>query len=375
MDFAVSPEHQQFAAALHEMLAAADGPAAARSWGNGDRGPGLKIWRALADAGATALTVPTGHGGLDAHPVALVIACEEIGHHAVPGPVAESLAVAPQLLDAVLEPDLGQCLDQLAAGDLIATVAAPPATPCAADAEVAGLVLLAELAPARLWLGRPGPAQRSVDPARTVAEVAGDRLIADGATAARAVARALNFGALATSAQLLGAGRALLEASARHARERVQFGQPVGSFQAVKHQLADVLIGLEFARPLLFAAAVALAGDTPTVGRDVSAAKVACTDAAHLAARIGLQVHGAIGYTAEHDASVWLTKIEALRRAWGSQAWHRARVLAALTGQAGPGHGQAHNRGAHHDGAHHDGAHNCGAPSHRANDHGSPTCG
>ena len=63
----------------------------------------------------------------------------------------------------------------------------------------------------------------------------------------------------------------------------------------------------------------------------MSAARVACADAAHRAARIGLQVHGAIGYTAEHDISVWLTKIEALRGAWGSQAWHRARVLAALT--------------------------------------------
>jgi len=98
----------------------------------------------------------------------------------------------------------------------------------------------------------------------------------------------------------------------------------------VKHQLADVLIGLEFARPLLYAAAVALAVDSSTARRDVSAARVACADAAHRAARAGLQVHGAIGYTAEHDASLWLAKIEALRRAWGSQAWHRARVLAAL---------------------------------------------
>jgi alkylation response protein AidB-like acyl-CoA dehydrogenase len=355
MDFAVTPEHQQFAAALHEMLTAADGPPAARSWARGDRGPGLKIWRALADAGATALSVPAACGGLEAHPAALVIACEEIGHHAIPGPVAESLAVAPQLLAAALEPDLRQCLSQLAAGDLIATVALPPAVPCAADVEVAGLVLLASSEPPRVWVGAPGPTRRTVDAARTVAEITAGRLIADGAVAARAAARALDFGALATSAQLIGAGRALLEASARHARERVQFGQPVGSFQAVKHQLADVLIGLEFARPLLFAAAVALAADSPTASRDVSAAKVACADAAHLAARTGLQVHGAIGYTAEHDAGLWFTKIEALRLAWGSPAWHRARVLAALTG---------------HDRAWHGGASRGGA-----SDHGPPACG
>jgi hypothetical protein len=135
---------------------------------------------------------------------------------------------------------------------------------------------------------------------------------------------------------LLGAGRALLEASVRHASVRVQFGRPVGGFQAVKHKLADVAIGLEFARPLLDAAAVAL-GDgsgtagTGTAGRDVSAAKVACADAAYRAARAALQVHGAIGYTAEHDLSLWLAKVRALVPAWGSQAEHRARVVAGLT--------------------------------------------
>ena len=82
---------------------------------------------------------------------------------------------------------------------------------------------------------------------------------------ARALARALDLGALACAAELLGAGRALLEATAQYARQRVQFGQPVGSFQAVKHHLADVAIALEFARPLLFGAAIALAGVVPAL--------------------------------------------------------------------------------------------------------------
>lgn len=335
MDFTVAPEHHSFGAALHDMLSAADGLAAARCWASGDRGPGLKIWRALAEAGATALTVPID-GGLNADPTAFVIACEEIGHHAIPGPVAESLGAAPQLLAVATGPEDEAFLARLAAGDLIATVAAPPVVPYAADAEVAGLVLLAEPELGRIRSGRLVRTIASVDPARSAAEIAPDRLIADGSAAAKAVARALDFGALATAAQLLGAGRAMLEASARHARDRVQFGHPIGSFQAVKHQLADVLIGLEFARPLMFAAAVALASDARTASRDVSAARVACADAARRAARVGLQVHGAIGYTAEHDIGVWLTKIEALRRAWGSQAWHRARVLAALADQGFP---------------------------------------
>jgi alkylation response protein AidB-like acyl-CoA dehydrogenase len=216
----------------------------------------------------------------------------------------------------------------------------PPRVPFAADAEAAGLVLLA--GDGVVWLAGPGVTHRSVDPARSLTEVRGTEVLARDATAA--LGRAFEFGTLASSAQLLGAGRALLEASVRQVSVRVQFGRPVGAFQAVKHKLADVAIGLEFARPLLDAAAVALGSDAlgsdalgsdalgmgGTVARDVSAAKVACADAAYLAARVALQVHGAIGYTAEHDLSLWLTKVRALVPAWGSQGEHRARVMAEL---------------------------------------------
>jgi alkylation response protein AidB-like acyl-CoA dehydrogenase len=353
MDFALSGEQQQFAASLHDMLTAADTQAAARSWAAGDRKPGRQIWQALADAGVTRLLVPAGRGGLGADPVDLVIACEELGHHAVPGPVAESLAAVPVLLagcdlaltpapspaewpePAAAEPGQGSpaaadWLAQLASGEVIATLAAPPWLPFAADTEVAGLVLVAE--PGRLALGAAGDPQRSVDAARTVAEVAPGELIAAGPAVAAALAAALDAGALACAAQLLGAGRALLELAAAHALQRVQFGQPIGSFQAVKHHLADAAIGLEFARPLLYGAAVAIGAGSAAAPRDVSAAKVACAEAAGLAARVALQVHGAIGYTGEHDVSLYLTKVRALAPSWGTQPEHRGRILTALTG-------------------------------------------
>jgi alkylation response protein AidB-like acyl-CoA dehydrogenase len=348
MMLARSGEQEQFAAALHEMLSATDGPAAARSWATGDRKPGLEIWQSLAEAGVTALMIPADRGGLGADPVDLVIACEEIGHHAVPGPVAESLAAVPVLVSglgisfitrppgpgsipSVPADQMKSHLHALADGDELATLAAPPLVPYAADAEAAGLILLA--AGDELAVAAPGRMHRSVDAARNLTEVtAGDQL-ARGPEVTAAILRAVEFGTLASSAQLLGLGRALLELAAAHARQRVQFGQPIGSFQAVKHQLADVAIGLEFARPLLFAAAIALTGDAPQPARDVSAAKVACAQAASRAARTALQVHGAIGYTAEHDAGPYLTRIRALAPAWGSQAQHRARVLAAITGE------------------------------------------
>jgi alkylation response protein AidB-like acyl-CoA dehydrogenase len=345
MRLALSAEQQQFAASLHELLAAADGPAAARAWAAGDRKPGLEIWQSLAEAGVTALMVPADCGGLGADPADLVIAAEEIGHHAVPGPVAESVAAVPVLLARLdfaftsgppapgstpfVPPEwMKSQLGRLASGELLATLAAPPLVPYAADADAAGLVLYA--AGDQVAVGVAGTIHGSVDAARTLSEVTPAEPVAAGPGVAAAIGRSADFGTLAGAAQLLGLGRALLELAAAHARQRVQFGQPVGGFQAVKHQLADVAIGLEFARPLLFAAAIALAARAPQTARDVSAAKVACAQAANRAARVALQVHGAIGYTAEHDAGVYLTKVRALVPAWGSPAEHRARVLAAL---------------------------------------------
>jgi alkylation response protein AidB-like acyl-CoA dehydrogenase len=326
----------EFAGVLHELLDGAGVPAVARRWAEGDLAPGLALWRRLAEVGVTGLLVPEKQGGLGASPHDLVAACEELGHHAVPGPVAETLAAVPVLLAGL---DRGEeWLGRLVTGELIATLAMPPWLPLAADTEAAGLVLLA--ADGVVRVGRAGSPRRSVDSTRSVADVAGGEVLGTVSGPAL-ISRAFEFGALACAAQLLGAGRALLEASVRHVRVRTQFGRPVGAFQAVKHKLADVAIGLEFARPLLYAAAAALGSETlgsgtpgsGTLGeavRDVSAAKVACGDAAYRAARVALQVHGAIGYTEEHDVSRWLTKVRALLPTWGTQSDHRARILEAI---------------------------------------------
>src|SRR5215471_14898968 len=146
MTLARSAEQQQFASSLHDLLAAADVPAAARRWAGGDHSPGLALWRKLAGLGVTALAVPPRSGGLGASWPDVVVACEELGHHAMPGPVAESAAAVPELIAALADERLSaRWLPGLAAGDLIATLALPPWLPYAADADAAGLVLLAEI--------------------------------------------------------------------------------------------------------------------------------------------------------------------------------------------------------------------------------------
>ena len=134
---------------------------------------------------------------------------------------------------------------------------------------------------------------------------------------------AFDLAVLATSAQLLGLGEHLLTASVDYVKQRRQFGREIGSYQAIKHALADVRIALDFARPLVLGAALDAV--------PASAAKVAAGDAAYLASRVALQVHGAIGYTAELDLSLWILKVRALVGAWGTPAFHRSRVLQSLT--------------------------------------------
>ena len=327
MKFALDDEQRQFAASLRELLTAVDVPSAARRWAVGDAGEGRALWKQLADLGVTALAVPRDVGGLGAHPVDLVVAVEQLGRHAVPGPVVESVVAVPVLLAEIGHRDW---LPALADGELLATLVAPPDVPFALDADVAGLVLAADGAVGAVGVvdGPVGTPVRSIDPTRRLFRPGPARPLATDLPGA--VARAVNFGVLGCAAQLLGLGTGLLEMAVEHARRRTQFGQPIGAFQAVAHQLADVYVALELARPLVYAAAVALGSRCDTATRDVSAAKVAAGDAAHRAARTALQVHGALGYTHEHDLPLWLTKSRALVAAWGTPAAHRARVREAL---------------------------------------------
>ncbi|OBB95473.1 acyl-CoA dehydrogenase family protein [Mycobacterium sp. 852002-40037_SCH5390672] len=320
MKFALDEQQRDFASSIDAALGAADLPGAVRAWSAGDTAPGRKVWEQLANLGVTALAVPEKYDGIEAHPVDLVVAIERLGRWCVPGPVAESIAVAPVLLASGDHAD--RCAE-LASGELIATVALPPQVPRAVDADVAGLVLLAtENGAAGVSEATAGDVHKSVDPSRRLSEVT-----ATGTSwqvPKGTVKRAYEFGALATAAQLIGAAEALRDGAVDYAKQRTQFGRVIGSYQAIKHKLADVHIAIELARPLVYGAALTMDA------RDVSAAKAAASEAGLLAARSALQTHGAIGFTQEHDLSLLLLRVQALRSAWGTPEEHRRRVLETL---------------------------------------------
>jgi alkylation response protein AidB-like acyl-CoA dehydrogenase len=308
MKFELTSDQRDFATMLQGLLTSANAPAAARAWAAGDHESGVALWRKLADAGVSGLLA-------EDYRVEHVIAMEAIGNHAVPGPWIESAAYLATCPDETIR-------KQIAAG-AIGTVAAPPATPYALDADVAELVVQADAS--TLSTAIVGEPVTSVDPVRHLfSTTASDQL------ATTDLGAAWDSAALATSAQLLGAGERMLADSVTYVKQRTQFGRPIGSYQAIKHALADVRIALDFARPLVYAAALHPLTTSDDRMRDVSAAKVLAGDAATLAARTALQVHGAIGYTREYELSLWLLRVRGLVSTWGTAGHHRGRILEIL---------------------------------------------
>ncbi|MFI8291008.1 acyl-CoA dehydrogenase family protein [Streptomyces sp. NPDC085614] len=350
MPFLPTGEQQAFGRSLDALLTAADTPAVIRAWAAGDPAPGLALWTRLAATGVFALAVPEAYEGVGPLPVELALACVELGRHGVPGPLVETVAAAALLTELARLGEDGpakRLLPGLAAGETVATLAMVPGgdatdgasddgralprpSPYALDADTAAVTLVVRGGELRLAAGH-GPVRVSADPARRLAPpLPGGELLAAGPAVTAAAGRAVEWALLATAAQSLGVGLALLDRTVAYARQRTQFGAAIGSFQAVKHRLADTLIGLEFARPLVFGAALTFDG------ADLAAAKAAAGEAAYAAARSALQIHGAVGYTEELDLSLWLRKARPLRDAWGTPAWCRARVLATTRTGYGP---------------------------------------
>ena len=304
------------------------------------------VWTALAEMGVVGLLVPEADGGMGMDVLDQVLLLEESGRVAFAEPMVETAAVAAPLL-AALAPELNRTdwLTAVTSGWSTVAVDIPvPGVPVPFVVHADRADLLVAARDDRLVAVASGAltttAQPSVDGARRLFEVSWDPsseiLLADGDVAAAATSAAFDRGALGTAAQLVGLADRALELTVEYVQERRQFGVPIGSFQAVKHHLADALLQLEFARPVVYRAAYSIATGAPDASRDVSMAKAYASDAALLVARKALQCHGAIGYTVEYDLHLWMKRIWALAASWGDAAWHRERVAATLLGPRPP---------------------------------------
>jgi alkylation response protein AidB-like acyl-CoA dehydrogenase len=248
--------------------------------------------------GVVAMLVPETEGGLGMTMVDLVLILEETGRFAVPEPIVETAAFGVPLL--------GRTDVTVSTGHTY--------LPWADTADVL-IAAFQQYDPAKTEL----VPHASVDGARRLFELRGE-----GATVGGDLEAAFTRSLIGVAAQLCGLSDRMLEMTADYVKERKQFGVPVGSFQAVKHHLANARVALEFARPLVYRAAVTL----EPVHTSMAFAKAA--DTAAITAKAALQCHGAIGYTTEYDLHLYMKRAWALMRSFGDARFHRSRVAEAI---------------------------------------------
>jgi alkylation response protein AidB-like acyl-CoA dehydrogenase len=356
---------------------AGEEPAASSEPGAGDgAGPGydVPLWQRLCgEIGVAGLAIPERYGGAGAGPVETCIVTEELGRGLVPSPLLGSAVLAGQALLA--SDDKNACqrlLPGIASGETVAALAwAPrsghwdPAEPAftarasgqawvlsgeahhVLDGDTAGVLLAAARMPDGIGLFEMDPAHPAVtrgavptmDTTRRLAVVALEgapgRCLGPGA-GIRALARARDLACIALAAEQVGAAERALELTVAYTKVRVQFGRPIGSFQALQHRMADLHVLVESARSLCYAAALAADGDPgadpAAPGMLASAAKAHCSQALTRAAGQMIQMHGAIGITWEHDAHRYFKRAHGTSQLFGRPEEHVARIAAVLTG-------------------------------------------
>lgn len=336
------------------------------------------LWRKLAETGAFGMIVPEEYGGMGLDLVDLSLVLEEYGRALVPSPVAETLIATDVIVRFGTEEQKKRRLPGIAEGRLRIVPAlveadagyAPSdivlaATPNGAGWKASGckvlvphaasadLILLAlrtgsggPLALAMIEPGRDGVTiieQSTLDPSGRFYSVQLDGVsiaredIIGGASGPAAVQRLFDVGGVVAATMMTGIASRVLDDSVEYAGQRIQFGKPIGSFQAIKHRCADIAVKLDSARSAAYFAAWALASDAPECEKAVSMAKSYCGEAARFACNECIQIHGGVGFTWELGLHFFLRRSKMLELSYGDAAYHRERVLAATLAELGIG--------------------------------------
>ena len=346
MDFELSEDQRALQEAARDLLDGyADPPKVRAHLASGDpHDP--KLWAAMVEQGWMGIALPEAQGGLGLGWVEAAVLLEEVGRHTAPAPFLQSL-LALDTMAAGSGTGTLEWIERLVAGDAIGCVAwtKDPDALTARDGTLEGRTDPTIGAPAAdvavVWT--PGavfavdlttrrPAREpAMDGTRSVGWLSFDGTPATELGGPELADRLLNRGAVGYSAEMLGGAARVLEMTADYAKDRVQFGQPIGSFQAVKHRCADMVVDVEGMRSTAWYAAWSLdAGTDDEAAIAASAAKVWCSDAAKRVMASGLQVHGGIGFTWEHDLHLYLKRAQLDQLSMGDATYHRDRLAALL---------------------------------------------
>jgi alkylation response protein AidB-like acyl-CoA dehydrogenase len=352
MDLTLNPEQTLLTRTAREYLTRTCTPTTVRALEASPHGFDPVTWRALAEHGWLGTELSTTHGGSALTFLDTVLLAEEMGRVLLPAPFVATTALAAPLLAALgTDAQRDRWLPAIAAGDAVATLAwrdAPTlrldagghldgATSFVPFAAVAHLLLVVVPGPtlvavegAARGLSCVRLATLGGDPSYTVAF---DRVAAEPVgspdRAAAVLARALDRGAIASMAYAVGAAARALEMTVEYAKTRVQFGQPIGSFQAVAHRCVDMQSDVDALRYLVYQAAWAMGRDVPA-DTEVGAALAYGGEALQRIFAHAHQVHGAIGFSTECDLQLFTRRAKAEELTWGSPALHLERVARAM---------------------------------------------
>lgn len=324
-------------------------------------------WSSLADMGLLGLVLPSQYGGADSSWTDLAIVFEELGRVVASVPLLSTLLASVVVLESASNDQRAALLPGLADGSAVGSLAVfedahggglvEPATTATrtddgwtitgtkrfvTDAPTASLFVVSALLDARVGLfavpaDTEGLSVRRVpalDATRPLGDVIFDVSVPDDALltaedGVRTLQRAIDVGVVMVAAEQVGLSQQCLELSVDYAKTRYQFGRAIGSFQAIKHRCADMLVAVEHARSVAWHAAAAL-DDPDESAIATPLAKSVCSDAAVRVAGDTIQIFGGIGFTWEHDAHLYFKRAKATSLLLGSVAWHRDRLADAI---------------------------------------------
>ncbi|HEY2436648.1 MAG TPA: acyl-CoA dehydrogenase family protein [Solirubrobacteraceae bacterium] len=373
MNFDLSDDQRAIKRTANEFLASRYKAETMRELAEGQRGFTDEQWRELSELGWPGVMIPEDDGGLGLGAVELLVIQEEMGYALAPSPLFSTVSAALLLVAAGTDEQRRHWLEQLAGGEARGAVAvwdersgwAPnrseieaengtlSATKVAVpDAATADFLILSGADGAHYLVETASPGvnitpTKPLDPTRKLFTVQLEGAPAEPLTAGRSeqVAQAYATIVTALAAENVGVAQRTMEMAVAYAKDRKQFDRPIGSYQAVSHRCAQMLLEVEGARSLSYWAGWALDHEPSTAHRAASMAKAYAGDAGFRVAASALQVHGGIGFTWEHDLHFFLKRAKANAHAFGDSRWHRDRVAelagvtaaSALAGSAAPG--------------------------------------
>jgi alkylation response protein AidB-like acyl-CoA dehydrogenase len=336
MDFTFSEDQLLFRESVRDFLVNEVTPGKIRELWETDSGRSDDLWGQLTEMGLAGMTVPQEFGGLGMNELDFVLLAQECGYVALPEPLVHTALVAVPLLRDLGGELAAKWLPKIAAGEARVIVGLEQ-NQLVEDAHIADLLFLQQgaalhaLTQAQVSLRH----NESVDPSRKLyaVEINEANVVSEDTDL---VAATLNRGALANAAQALGLAQRMIDISVLYTSERQQFGKAIGSFQAVKHHMANVAVRLEYAKAPVYRAAYAVTNKLASAPQNVSHAKLVACEAANLAAKNCVQVHGAMGYTWEVDLHIFMKKAWALANSWGDAGFHKSRVAAHIFAEGTP---------------------------------------